>query len=61
MRSPFTVRRLQEIQRSISPDIMFLMETKNEDAKVASSAQELGFVNLFTIPPVGLSGGLALL
>lgn len=36
------------------------METKNEDATVTSAVHELGYNNLFTVPPLGLGGGLAL-
>lgn len=37
------------------------METKNDDTSVTNSLIGLGFTNMFTVPPIGLSGGLALL
>lgn len=61
LRGNLTVRRLKELHRCFSPDILFLMETKNEDDIISTSLQDLGFTNQFTVPPLGLSGGLALL
>ncbi|KAL0884467.1 hypothetical protein Bca101_008448 [Brassica carinata] len=56
-----TIRRLKEIYRSMSPDVMFLMETKNDDAFVNEKLQSLQYSNYFSVPPNGLSGGLSLL
>ena len=39
---------------------MFLMETKRKDEDVFKMYRGTEFTNHFTIPPVGLSGGLAL-
>ena len=58
--STLTVHRVKEICRDISPDIMFLMETKNDDAFIKSKLQLIQFPNYFSVPPVGLSGGLSL-
>ena len=57
----FTVRRLTEIHHAISPDIMFLMETKNSDDFIANKFLWMGYSNKFTVPPTGMGGGLALL
>ncbi|XP_024007904.1 uncharacterized protein LOC112083915 [Eutrema salsugineum] len=48
------------VRRSLFPDIMFLAETKNQDDVVFSVFQWMGYDNRFTVPPIGLSGGLAL-
>ena len=58
--SDLIVRRLREFQTKNSPDIMFLMETKRQDEDVFWMYRGTDFSNHFTVPPVGLSGGLAL-
>ncbi|KAG7578550.1 Zinc knuckle CX2CX4HX4C [Arabidopsis thaliana x Arabidopsis arenosa] len=60
LRNLFTVRRLRDIHHDIFPDVMFLMETKNKDDYISKTFSWMGYTNLFTIPPQGLSGGLAL-
>lgn len=55
-----TVRRLKEIISKTSPDILFLMETKNQEENVLKHYRNSDFSNHFLVPPVGLSGGLAL-
>lgn len=55
-----TVHHLKEIQSHYSPDIMFLMETKNKDEAVFNLFQGSDLSNHFTVPPLGLSGGLSL-
>ena len=57
-----TVRRLFEINKSISPDIIFLMETKNTDEVVLKKIQDLQFNSSKLVSPQSRSsGGLALL
>ncbi|WZY80122.1 hypothetical protein YC2023_026506 [Brassica napus] len=56
-----TIRRVKELHRTLSPDIMFLMETKNSDEFIKSKLDSIQYPNYFSIPPVGLSGGLTLL
>lgn len=58
--STLTVRRLREILRSILPDVMFLMETKNQEKSVLYEFHNTDFTNHFLVPPLGVSGGLAL-
>jgi len=36
------------------------METKNQDDFIIKSFEGMGYHSMFTIPPLGLSGGLAL-
>lgn len=53
--------RLKEIVRDESPDILFLCETISKCDVVSDQAVVLGFDNVFSVPPVGRSGGLAIL
>lgn len=39
---------------------MFLMETKNQDEAVMKLFEKTDFTNHYTVPPMGLSGGLCL-
>lgn len=61
MRNPHTVQRLREIHKKVSPDIIFLSESKNSNEFVLSKVNSLGYVNHLLIPPQGLGGGLVLL
>ncbi|WZZ06439.1 hypothetical protein YC2023_092360 [Brassica napus] len=60
IRSTPTVRRLRGLRSRISPDIMFLMETKNRDEVVLPHFRDTLYCNHFLVPPEGLSGGLCL-
>lgn len=60
MGNPSTIRRLKDINRTFKPDILFLMETKQQDTFIKDKLQSLNFPNYFSVPPVGLSGGLSL-
>lgn len=55
-----TVPRVRELRSVHAPDIMYFMETKNQDAFVLSNIQTLEYKHYFLISPSGLSGGLAL-
>lgn len=55
-----TVRRLKEITHKYLPDILCLSETKQKDDKIRDVGCELGFLKYVTVPPIGLSGGLAI-
>lgn len=54
-----TVRRLKEIQSLYFPDILCLLETKQKDDKIRDVCVELGFDRSISVPPVDLSGGVA--
>lgn len=52
-----TSRRLEEMCRMYSPSF-FLSETKNDVLYLQNMQVSLGFDSLFTVDPVGNSGGL---
>ena len=56
-----TVQQLRVFRRKYFPDFLFLMETKQKDVYVKGLQQSLGYDHLFTVEPVGLSGGLAVM
>ena len=60
MGNNLTVQRLRGFRKKTRPDVMFLMETKNQDETVLRMFRNTDYVNHFTVPPVGLSGGLCL-
>ncbi|KAG2320946.1 hypothetical protein Bca52824_014159 [Brassica carinata] len=52
--------RIREFRKRISPAILFLMETKNQDDAIFPLFQNSDLSNHFTVPPIGLAGGLSL-
>jgi len=54
-----TVRHLKEIRRKYLPEILCLLETKQGDDKVRDVCVDLGYDRSSSVPPVGLSGGVA--
>jgi len=56
-----TVRSLTEMCQKHRPGLVFLSETKNRRLLLQNFQANLGFDQLFTVEPLGLSGGLALL
>ncbi|KAG7599472.1 Reverse transcriptase domain [Arabidopsis suecica] len=55
------VRRLKGIKETYSPDLLFLIETKNPDDVVLDVAAQLGYEFVKCVSPVGIGGGLALM
>lgn len=45
----------------MAPNVIFLMETKNEDEFINKKLQVLHYPHYFSVPPAGLSEGLSLL
>ncbi|KAG8632605.1 hypothetical protein MANES_18G036550v8, partial [Manihot esculenta] len=56
--NPLTIRHLRGMCASHSPDLLFVMETKNSDHFVRKKLQLCGFVNMLFVSPIGRSGGL---
>lgn len=60
---PELAKEKEEFIRSIDvsiPSIVFLMETKNKEAKLERIRRRLKFTNFAYVNPVGISGGLDL-
>lgn len=56
-----TVRRLKEIHRKYFPDIICLLETKQQDNFVRDLVCDLGYDRSVIFPPRGMSGGITVL
>lgn len=52
-----TVRRIRKIYKKISPDIIFLMETKNPDGVVQKKLEFLHQYKSVLVSPQGHGGG----
>jgi hypothetical protein len=59
--NPGAVRDLHQMVKEKKPTLLFLMETKSRQNHMEVVRVKLGFDGLFTVDPVGRSGGLALL
>ncbi|XP_050237967.1 uncharacterized protein LOC126687449 [Mercurialis annua] len=59
--STLTIQHLKLLCTANSPEILFLMETKNKNKTVLHKTQKLGFHNQFLVEPRGSAGGLAIL
>ena len=59
--NPATVQRLKEIHRMNSPDITFLMETKNGTNMITKTLEWMAVENFYVVPPITPGGGGLLL
>lgn len=55
-----TVQRLKEIKRKYLPDMVCLLEIKQKDDFIRDRCSELGYDHCVTVPPRGMSGGIAI-
>lgn len=56
LKGSLVVRRLKGIKKSYSPDILFLVETKNPDDVIRDVGAQLGFDYVKCVSPVGIGG-----
>ena len=61
LKGSLTVRRLKGIKATFSPDVLFLIETKNSDDTIRDVCSQLGYDYVRCVSPRGIGGGLALL
>ncbi|XP_024016332.1 uncharacterized protein LOC112089810 [Eutrema salsugineum] len=52
-----SVQRLRELQKKVDPDIVFLNETKNEEAFIKKKLDLTSYESLFFVPPQSPGGG----
>ncbi|XP_021742793.1 uncharacterized protein LOC110708878 [Chenopodium quinoa] len=58
--NPWTVQRLRKWSRAVSPDLVFISETKIGKEAVESIKGRIGYTNAFGVACRGKSGGLCL-
>jgi exonuclease III len=58
--NPRAIRDLRLLVKEKQPTLLFLMETRAKNKKLQAIRRLLGFEGMFSIDPVGLSGGIAL-
>jgi len=55
-----TVKALKALIRDESPDVVFIVESKSKSHRIERIRSSIGFVDKFSVDPVGKSGGLAI-
>ncbi|XP_072076574.1 uncharacterized protein [Arachis hypogaea] len=55
---PLTVHNIKGINKSHSPEVLFLSETKNNISTVEGVLRRIGFQSCFAVNPTGMAGGL---
>lgn len=58
--NPLTVQALRVLTTQERPNIIFIMETKNQEQKVLKLRRRLRFQNSFIVNPMRTAGGLAI-
>ena len=59
--NPKAVRALHNMVKMKGPKVLFLLETKLDSGRMEGVIIKLGYDNVFSVPSMGRSGGLALL
>ncbi|XP_072094138.1 uncharacterized protein [Arachis hypogaea] len=52
-----TVYNIKVINKTHSPEVLFLCETKNNSSTVECVLRRCGFNSMFTVEPIGMAGG----
>lgn len=58
--NPMTVQALRAIVAQDKPDLIFLMETRNQESVIQQVQRRLKYNNSFVVNPQGLAGGMVL-
>lgn len=57
--NPLTIHHLRRTYNSSSPDVLFLMETKNNSFFVRRILNSFGYVDMLAVSPIGMAEGMA--
>lgn len=56
--NPLIVQAVRALVVQEKPDIIFLMETKNQDLVIKRIQRRLKYLRCFVVSPTGLAGGM---